>query len=106
VAEYILGPSRSGSVLLDIGGPIGAAVVMAPDSSNGAEVEIARDGQPWHGTHTVIRARRVGSGTLHAGVFESLEAGRYRVRIRGGGAAETHFEVRGGQVTYAELGAC
>jgi hypothetical protein len=111
-AESIPAPSGPGTVVLDIGGEIGAAVVLAPASLEGTEIEIAGLGLPWDGTHTMIRARSVEPGVVHAGVFEGLRAGRYLVRVRGAGPQGVtgpertveELEVHGGRVTYARLG--
>jgi hypothetical protein len=84
-AESIPDPSGPGTVVLDIGGEVGAAVVLAPASLEGTEIEIAGVGLPWDGTHTMIRARAVDPGVVHAGVFDTLRAGRYLVRVRRAG---------------------
>ena len=107
--EAVPSPSGPGSVVLDIGGDTGAAVVFAPEWSAGLEIEIAQEGMPWDGTHTMIRARDVGGGQLHAGVFASMRAGRYRIRLRPDecghrrGAAVMKLTVVGGEVTYGSL---
>jgi hypothetical protein len=95
------GPRRpSESVVVDIGGAIGALVVNAPPALDGAEIEICPAGATAR-THTIVRAREVpGAGVVYAGVFPSLPEGDYRlfgqgllpeatVRIDGG--AVTHF---------------
>jgi hypothetical protein len=99
--EHDPGPSRTGSVVLDIGGDIGAAVVRAPVSLAGAEIEIRRVGEPWEGRHVSVRARHVPTGVVHAAVFEALERGDYEVRVRGEAAPEPActFEILGGKVT-------
>jgi hypothetical protein len=115
--ESIPAPSGPGTVVLDIGGEVGAAVVLAPASLEGTEIEIAGLGLPWDGTHTMIRARAVDPGVVHAGVFDTLRAGRYLVRVRGAGPQAVtgpeigvegigveELEVHGGRVTYARLG--
>jgi hypothetical protein len=76
-------PSGPGTVVLDIGGDIGAAMVAAPASLVGAEIEIRPAGRPWEGTHTAIRQRNLGDATTFAGVFPSLPAGDYELRIKG-----------------------
>jgi hypothetical protein len=103
--EHDPGPSRSGSVVLDIGGDIGAAVVRAPASLAGVEIEIRRMEDPWEGRHVSVRARHVAPGVVHAAVFEALERGSYEVRVRGGAACEPPctFEIVGGRVTEREL---
>jgi hypothetical protein len=103
-AEEEMPASRPGGVVLDIGGEVGAAVVLASEDRAWTEIEISRMGRAWDGTHTMVRPRHVGSAVVHAGVFPALRAGRYRVRPRGSWSAPaTTIEVRGGRVTYAEL---
>ena len=55
--ERGLGPSGEGSVVLDIGGDRGAAIIFAPDRMAGEELEIRPVGQPWDGVHTAVRRR-------------------------------------------------
>jgi hypothetical protein len=116
MAEPVTEASAAGSVVLDIGGDIGAAVVFAPANWVGVEVEIAAGGRPWDGTHTAIRPRNLSSGVVYAGVFEALKEGPYRVRPRVSSGSDgpsgatdmsdppfLEIEVRGGGVTYADL---
>jgi hypothetical protein len=92
-------------VVLDIGGDIGAAMVVAPASLVGAEIEIRQAGEPWEGTHTAIRQRDLGDVTAFAGVFPSLPAGDYELRITGDPCIPTglgptvDLVVTGGEVT-------
>jgi hypothetical protein len=76
-------PSGPGTVVLDIGGDIGAAMVVAPASLVGTEIEIRQAGGAWDGTHTAIRQRDLGDTTSFAGVFPALLAGDYELRIKG-----------------------
>lgn len=96
------GVSRAGTVVLEIGGDVGAAVVVVPASLTGVEIEIRSEGDEWAEVHTAVRERELpGGGSLQAAVFESLAAGPYQVRVRGGdpGGPTASFAVRGGQVT-------
>jgi hypothetical protein len=95
--------SEPGTVVLDIGGAIGAAVVYVDADLDGCEIEIHRAGSPWDGTHTAVRPRRLASRTTYAGVFESLATGRYELRRRGGDPTGivVAIEVDGGTVTEA-----
>ncbi len=81
-AEVALGPSGEGTVVLDIGGDKGAAIIFTPGHLVGEEIEIRPLGQPWNGTHTAIRPRDLRDTVAHAGVFGSLVAGHYQLRIR------------------------
>jgi hypothetical protein len=99
--EATLEPSQAGSVLADIGGDVGAAVVYLPAAFAGLEIEIRADGTEWSGTHTGVRERHVGDKVLWAAFFGSLRAGRYELRRRGDPSRCVEVEVVGGEVTEA-----
>ena len=94
------GPSL-GPVVLDIGGEIGAVVVVTSTELEGTEIEIRRPPEPWAGRHVAVRARGAAGVATVAAVFGSLTAGRYELRIRGqsGGGSES-VVVRGGDVVW------
>jgi hypothetical protein len=101
--EPLHGPSGPASVVIDIGGEIGAAVVLTPAQLAGREIEIRpRDGE-WDGTHTAVRERHVSTATVYAAVFGSLREGSYDLRIRGGAREEPQLvlHVHGGSVANA-----
>ena len=93
------------SVVLDIGPHAGALVVYTGPELAGEEIEIRPHGEPWRGVHTAVRERHVDSGTVHAGVFDRLRAGRYDLRQGAGSerAQEMGVEVVAGSVTEATL---
>jgi hypothetical protein len=98
-ADHLSGPSEKGSVLLDIGGDVGAAVVSTPASLLGSEIEIRRCGAAWDGTHVAVRARHVSGGIVHAALFSGLAHGLYEVRVRGDvNGPMTTLAVEGGRV--------
>ncbi|MDQ6782931.1 MAG: phospholipase [Actinomycetota bacterium] len=102
-AEPTPGPS-AGAVVLDIGGDVGAAVVVTPPSMDGLELEIRRAGGAWDGTHVAVRQRCQPRGqTKYAAVFPSLTRGTYELRVRftKGSAVFPAIVVAGGQVTTA-----
>ena len=68
--------------MVDIGEDRGALVVYTTDALVGREIEIRPRGTVWTGTHTGVRDRQVGGKVLHAGVFGSLAAGPYDVRVK------------------------
>ncbi len=97
--------SGAGSVVLDIGGTVGAGVVYVDPGLSGAEIEIRRPPAPWDGRHTQARRRLIPGGTaMCAAVFESLAEGFYELRLRPPVPAGVvvALEIRGGAVT--ELG--
>ncbi len=106
--EAVAGPSGEGTVVLDIGGTRGAAIVVTPGSLAEFEIEIRPAGGRWEGTHTGIRRRDLRDAVVYAGVFGSLEAGTYQLRLRGvpagGPGAGTVLEVTvtGGEIAQVE----
>jgi hypothetical protein len=100
--EPMLPPSGEGTVVLDIGGARGAAVIYVPATLHGEEIEIRAVGQPWNGEHTGIRERTLRDGACFAAVFGALDKGDYQLRIRG---TETDpvvdVSVGGGGITEA-----
>jgi hypothetical protein len=95
------GESPAGSVLLDIGGDTGAAVIYVGACREGAEMEIRQPPDPWDGTHTAIRRRQLPAGPTFAAVFESLPSGRYQVRMHDQHNQTLTIDVAGGSVTEA-----
>jgi hypothetical protein len=101
---HLTGPSEMGSVVVDLGGDVGAAIVSTPASLVGSEIEIRRSDAPWDGTHVAVRERHVSGGVMHAALFSGLEYGTYEVRLRGDAAAAvTTFTVEGGRVSATRL---
>jgi hypothetical protein len=117
-----------GSVLLDIGGDVGALVVTMPEGMVGTEVEIrpvGPDGSHSHGhdhphdrghshqhshhhhgiegehlAHVAVVNRPVGGGHIPSLVFPELVAGRYELFEKGHGEhVMLQAAVAGGEVT-------
>lgn len=98
--HHLSGPSEEGSVVVDIGGDVGAAIVSTPASLVGSEIEIRRCDTAWDGTHVAVRERHVTGGVLHAALFPGLEYGTYEVRRKGDPASPVAtFSVEGGRVS-------
>jgi hypothetical protein len=85
--ETLPEPSGPGTVVLDIGGQIGAAAVYVPDSLADVEIEIRGTDEPWTGTHVAVRERLLPDGPVWAALFPSLTEGDYEIRVRGGDPA-------------------
>jgi hypothetical protein len=96
------GPSGVGSVLADIGGDVGAAILYVPENLTGLEIEIRPLGHEWDGTHVAVRERQLGDTALQAAFFGSLRAGRYEVRVRGDAAHSVVLEINGGEVAEGQ----
>lgn len=97
-----LGPSQDGSVMLDIGGDVGALVLHASAEMVGTEIEISPTGDDAHRTHVAIRERRGNGSTRYAAIYPGLHAGDYtlwgldgqpvmQVSITGGTVAEAQW---------------
>lgn len=117
-----LGPSQDGSVMLDIGGEVGALIIHTGADLLLAEIELSRvDGGapvPEHlvvphshedghthahapsRTHVAVRERHGSSGVRYAAIYPGLFQGEYTVWGLDG-AARDSVTIRGGEV--AEL---
>jgi hypothetical protein len=98
------GSSEEASVVVDIGGDVGAAIVSTQAALVGSEIEIRRCDTAWDGTHVAVRERLVSGGVMHAALFPALEYGTYEVRVRDDaeGPVAT-FTVEGGRVSATRL---
>ena len=68
-----------GPVMLDVGGDMGALVLLTTPDWAGAEIEISRLGGDGSRTHVGVHLRTVGSRTVHAAVYSSLPEGDYQL---------------------------
>jgi hypothetical protein len=93
------GVLTGGSVVLDIGGQIGAAIIRMSDHSNGKELEIRRTDVDWDGTHTGIRR---GGACGSFAIFGSLAAGDYEIRMKGTLDPIQSLHVEGGEVSQVD----
>jgi hypothetical protein len=101
--EPVLPPSGEGTVVLDIGGDIGAAIIYTDSVLNGSEIEIRPQGQPWQGMHTGIRERELQGNVSFAAVFGSIAAGTYQLRLKGTGLEPVmEIEIVGADVTQVD----
>jgi len=84
----------AGSVAIDIGPGHGALIVSVPAGRAGDEIEVTRDSDGFR-THVGVLPRETRGGTVHAAVFGSLPAGRYRLT---GSGLDRHVVIASGQV--------
>src|ERR1700712_3114095 len=96
-----LGPSQDGSVMLDIGGDIGALILHAPVELAGAEIEISPVGEVPPRRHVAVRERRGRGASRYAAIYPSLRAGRYTVWGLHG-KPEAQVEITGGKICEIE----
>jgi hypothetical protein len=71
----------AGPVVLDIGDGIGAAIVTAPMSLVGREVEIRSADAAWDGRHVAFHVRQTIDRRLNAAVFPQLAEGEWQIRL-------------------------
>jgi hypothetical protein len=100
--EHPLPPSGHGTVVLDIGGDVGALVVHTTSELDGAEIELARRGESQAFVHTEVRERRLPHETVYAGVFPAVPVGGYTL-IGLAGRPDQVVRISSGRVTELTL---
>jgi hypothetical protein len=91
------GPTGPGSVILELGGHIGALILEVPPALAGHEIEISPSaGGPR--THSMVRERVTAAGISYAAVYPAVPAGEYTV-WREDGVAVDQVAVHGGEVS-------
>jgi hypothetical protein len=98
MSEQQHGPSRTGSVVLDIGGNIGALIIHTLEDLAGEELDIEGLGDGTVSTHSLVRERQLPQGVTYAAVYPGLPAGAYRVQGVAGRPAE-NVQIHGGRIT-------
>ncbi|MCU1363464.1 MAG: glycosylphosphatidylinositol specific phospholipase [Acidimicrobiaceae bacterium] len=101
MSEPQLPPSWDGSVVLDIGGEVGALLLRTPSTLNGREIDLDSEDENSPHTHSAVRERRLPGGISYAAVYPGLKAGHYvvsdtgqRVVIVGGRVTEADYDAR------------
>lgn len=105
---------KGSSVLLDIGGDIGALVIEMPAELEGVEIELRatsrtvladHDHGHSHGhglPHVAVVPRPSPDGaTIYSAVFDEVAEGSYELYVRPDGPVQLTADVSGGQVTAA-----
>ena len=95
-----------GSVLLDIGGDVGALVVHTHPGMLGTEVEIRpagghHDQFHHHLPHVAVVNRPVGGALVPSLVYPEVVEGRYELYVKETGLVELTVDVIGGEVSTA-----
>lgn len=93
---------RGGAPVLDIGGDIGALVMIMNDTDIGSEVFLRPDGQPAATVHTAVWPRRFGDHDVATAVFLELTEGRYWV-LDPDGVDRLPVDIVGGQLSELSL---
>ena len=98
MTEPAAGPSGPGTVVMELGGAIGALVLYTPADLDGREIEISRDDDPGaRRTHSQVRRRHMADATRYAAVYPDLLAGTYTIWADEQNAAAT-VVITGGQI--------
>jgi hypothetical protein len=99
MTEPIPAPSSAASVILDIGGAVGALILHTPPHLNGVEIEISLNGRAdAPRTHSRVRERRASTDAAYAAVYPGLPAGVYTIWRDATTSAAT-VTITGGHVT-------
>ncbi len=100
MCEIAPAPAGPGPVVVDIGGSVGAAVVIGPDRLAGHEIEVRPDGEAWSGRHVAFHRRHPAGEPVTAAVFPNLDEGGWQARLRHDPfAGIVSFQVVGGRVS-------
>ena len=90
------------SVVLDIGGDIGALLLHTGPEHKGREYEISSEDSPDARTHVEILERRLESGeVMFVGTYYGLREGNYILWGEDGAVLDQVF-VKGGEITTAD----
>lgn len=89
-------PDPDASPVLDIGGDVGALLLITGPERSGTEIEVRRLDDGGH-THTAVHPRHTASGLLHAALYPALLAGDYELLLDPEGTAgNPRIAIRGG----------
>lgn len=102
MSEADYGPTGAGSVVLDVGGQIGALILYTPEDLAGAEIEISPRSPGARRTHACVRERRGDHGTSYAAVYQGLAEGDYTIWGQAD-APLAAVTITGGRVTQHHL---
>jgi hypothetical protein len=91
------GPAPSGPAVLDIGGGIGALLVIVPAALLHTEIEVSPAGRPGR-THTGVHERPMSGSRLPVALFPSLETGTWTLWGHGPCTTRT-VEILDGEVS-------
>ena len=93
---------RGGPPVLDIGGEIGAMVVLMEPATAGSELHLRSEHEPPIAVHTGVWTRPHGAATVTAAVYPELVAGRYWVLDEAGDDVRP-VVIEGGELTEIDL---
>ena len=96
------GASHPGTVMLELGGDVGALIVHTGPERHGEEIEIVPVAGGGARTHAEVRERRLPDRNVYCAVYFGLAAGDYSVEY--GTGPNPTVTITGGAVT--ELRTC
>ncbi len=104
IEEHQLGPTSDGSVMVDIGGTMGALVIITPSDMVGVEIEISSADSGPQRVHVAVRERLSRNRPPRYGaVFPSIPSGDYVIwRDKGGDEPAGMVSVAGAAVTQLD----
>jgi hypothetical protein len=100
IEQHPRAPSRPASVVLDIGGEIGALILHTTPGLAGAEIEISPARDPASRSHAAVRERRGNGQSRYAAIYPALPAGDYTLWTADGREA-MQVTITGATVTEA-----
>jgi hypothetical protein len=99
VTETVLPPSWDGSVVLDIGGHVGALILRTSPAFFAREIDLIPENVDAPHVHSAVRERRTADGSSFAAVYPQLEEGSYRIEgttqrvaVMGGGVIDVDLD--------------
>ena len=99
MSETILPASWDGSVVLDIGGDVGALILRTSPAYFAREIDLVPDDVTTPHVHSAVRERRTSQGSSFAAVYPQLREGSYtiegttqRLTIAGGRVIDVEFD--------------
>jgi hypothetical protein len=102
VSDTVQHMVRGGPPVLDIGGNIGAMVVLMDPATAGTELHLRSEHEPPVAVHTGVWTRPHGTATVTAAVFAELVAGHYWV-LDPDGHDVRPVVIAGGELTEIDL---
>ena len=87
------------TVVLDIGGDVGALVLYTRPEFHGREIEISPIGQETQRVHTAVLERVVDGRSVFVAVYPKLPAGVFRLWIDDDPALVNRVQITAGQVS-------
>jgi hypothetical protein len=95
------GSAPQGPAVLDIGGGIGALLVIVPAALLHVEIEVSPAGRPDARTHTGVHERPMAGEQLAIALFPSLDAGTWTL-CGSGPCATRSVDILDGEVTQVD----